>query len=224
MPKSTFSKISQEKRDRVLEEAARLFAERGFSQSDMAELAARANVAKGSLYDYFESKEDLYTSVCRYALSRSREAVYGGIKSDWDIYRQVDHIFRRGAAFSFAHPEYIQMYLQITSPGMEVFANALTREVEGYTAEHLKSVIRRGIQSGIVRSDINVNLTAFLINTLYIVFLASLVSRHFAIRMQEYLEIRGPVNKRAAKSQSEKLVSLIEGFLRPEHTHEKSEQ
>jgi hypothetical protein len=105
-----------------------------------------------------------------------------------------------------------------------VFANALTREVEGYTAEHLKSVIRRGIQSGIVRSDINVNLTAFLINTLYIVFLASLVSRHFEIRMQEYLEIRGPVNKRAAKSQSEKLVSLIEGILRPEQAHEKSGQ
>ncbi|MGZ9190015.1 MAG: TetR/AcrR family transcriptional regulator [Nitrospira sp.] len=224
MPKSTFSKISEEKRDRVLEEAARLFAERGFSQSDMAELAARANVAKGSLYDYFESKEDLYTSVCRYALNRSREAVYGGIKAGWDIYRQVDHIFRRGAAFSFAHPEYIQMYLQITSPGMEVFANALTQEVEGYTADHLKSLIRKGIQSGIVRSDINVNLTAFLINTLYIVFLASLVSRHFEIRMQEYLEIRGPVNKRAAKSESEKLVLLIEGFLRPEHAHEKSEQ
>jgi len=222
MPKATFSKISEEKRDRVLEEAARLFAERGFSQSDMAEVAARANVAKGSLYDYFESKEDLYISVCRYALGRSREAVYGGIKPDWDIYRQVDHIFRRGAAFSFAHPEFIQMYLQITSPGMEVFANALTREVEGYTADHLKSLIREGIRSGIVRSDIDINLTAFLINTLYIVFLASLVSRYYEIRMQEYLEIPGPVNKRAAKSQLEKLVSLIEGFLRPEHTHEKS--
>jgi TetR/AcrR family transcriptional regulator len=224
MPKATFSKISEEKRDRVLEEAARLFAERGFSQSDMAEVAARANVSKGSLYDYFESKEDLYISVCRHALRRSREAVYGGIKSDWDIYRQVDHIFRQGAAFSFAHPEYIQMYLQITSPGMEAFVNALSREVEAYTAHHLKSLIREGIDSGIVRDDININLTAFLINTLYIVFLASLVSRHYEIRMQEYLEIPGPINKRAAKGELEKLVLLIEGFLRPEHAHESSKQ
>ncbi len=224
MPKKTFSKISEEKRDRVLEEAARLFAERGFAQSDMAELAARASVAKGSLYDYFESKEDLYISVCRYALRRSREAVYGGIKSNWDIYRQVNHIFRQGAAFSFAHPEYIQMYLQITSPGMEVFANELSREVEGYTADHLKTLIRKGIKRGIVRSDINVNLTAFLINTLYIIFLASLVSRHFEIRMQEYLEILGPVNKPAATSQLEKLVSLIEGFLRPVQVDRGSEQ
>jgi TetR/AcrR family transcriptional regulator len=217
MPKSTFSKIPEEKRDRVLTEAARLFAERGFSQSDMAELAARANVSKGSLYDYFESKEDLYISVCRDGLRRSREAVYGGIKPEWDIYRQVDHIFRKGAVFCLAHPQYVQMYLQISSPGMEVFANALTREVEGYTAGHLKSLIRDGIREGIVRDDINVNLTAFLINTLYIVFLASLVSRHYEIRMKEYLEINGPIDQREAKSQLERIVSLIDGFLRPDH-------
>jgi len=216
LPKSTFSKISEEKRNRVLTEAARLFAERGFAQSDMAQIAARANVSKGSLYDYFESKEDLYISVCRDALRRSREAVYGGIKPGWDIYRQVDHIFRKGAAFCLAHPQYVQMYLQITSPGMEVFANALTREVEGYTADHLKSQIQDGIQKGIVRRDIDVKLTAFLINTLYIIFLASLVSRHFEIRMKVYLEINGPVDEREAKSQLEKIVSLIERSLRPD--------
>jgi len=216
MPKSTFSKISEEKQDRVLTEAARLFAERGFAQSDMAQIAARANVSKGSLYDYFESKEDLYISVCRDALRRSRAAVYGGINPEWDIYRQVDHIFCRGAVFCLAHPQYVQMYLQITSPGMEVFANELTREVEGYTADHLKSLIRHGIQKGIVRRDIDINLTAFLINTLYIIFLASLVSRHFEIRMKEYLEINGPVDEREANSQLEKIVSLIDGFLRPE--------
>ena len=223
MPKATFSKISEEKRDRVLKEAARLFAERGFSQSDMAEIATRAKVSKGSLYDYFESKEDLYISVCRDALMRSREAVYGGIRPDWDIYRQVDHIFRQGAKFSLEHPEYIQMYLHITSPGMEVFANELTREVEGYTAGHLKSLIRKGIESRIVRSDIDINMTAFLINTLYVIFLASFVSRHFEIRMKEYLEIRGPVDMRAAKSHLHKLLSMIEGFLRPEQVHEKSQ-
>lgn len=220
MPKSTFSKISEEKRDRVLKEAASLFAERGFSQSDMAELAARANVSKGSLYDYFESKEDLYISVCRDALRRSREAVYGGINPDCDIYRQMDHIFRRGAAFSLAHPEYVQMYLQITSPGMEVFANAITREVEGYTADHLKSLLRDGIQKGIVRKDININLTAFLINTLYVIFMASLVSRHFEIRMKEYLEISGPIDAKEAKGRLEQIVSLIERSLRPENADE----
>jgi AcrR family transcriptional regulator len=217
MPKPTFSKIPAEKRDRVLTEAARLFAERGFSQTDMAQVAARANVSKGSLYDYFESKEDLYISVCRDGLRRSREAVYGGIKPDWDIYRQVDHIFRSGSVFCLSHPQYVQMYLQISSPGMEVFANALTREVEGYTAGHLKKLIRDGTQKGIVRKDIDVNLTAYFINTLYIIFLASLVSRHYEIRMKEYLEINGPIHKREAQSQLERMVSLIEGLLRPDH-------
>ena len=102
MPKPTFDKISPEKRERFLVEAARLFAERGFSQTDMAELASRANVAKGSVYDYFDSKEDLYLYVCRDGLERSRRAVYGGIDPSWDLYRQITaHFQTRGEIRGF---------------------------------------------------------------------------------------------------------------------------
>ena len=77
MPKGTLDKIAAEKRQRVLLAAATLFAERGFAHTDMAELASRAQVAKGSLYNYFDSKEELYDYVCRYGLELSRSAVYG---------------------------------------------------------------------------------------------------------------------------------------------------
>jgi len=219
MPKPTFSNIAPEKRERVLKEAARLFATRGFAETDMAELAARATVSKGSLYDYFESKEDLYLSVCRDALARSRRAVYGGIKPHWDIYRQIDHIFRKGAAFARANPEYVRMYLNVSASGMEQYADKLTQEVEGYTADHLKALLREGIAEGIVRSDVDVNLAAFLINSIYIVFLASLVSRHYQIRMKEYLEITGRIDARSATEQLDKVILTIERFLKPTQTN-----
>jgi len=56
MPKETFSRIAEDKRERLLDEAARLFAARGFNRADMAELAHRARIAKGSLYTYLDSK------------------------------------------------------------------------------------------------------------------------------------------------------------------------
>jgi len=215
MPKPTFSNIAPEKRERVLKEAARLFATRGFAETDMAELASRAAVSKGSLYDYFESKEDLYLSVCRDALARSRRAVYGGIKPDWDIYRQIDHIFRKGTAFARANPEYVRMYLNVSASGMEQFADKLTLEVEGYTSDHLKVLLKQGIEDGIVRSDVDVNLAAFLINSIYIIFLASLVSRHYQIRMKEYLEIMGRIDARSATEQLDNVIFTIERFLKP---------
>lgn len=215
MPKSTFSQIPPEKRERVLTEAARLFAERGYNQTDMAQLAARAGVAKGSLYNYFASKEELYIHVCRDGLERSRTAVYGELDPEWDIYRQIEHIFRRGVAFARSHPAYIIMYLNISSPGMENFADKLTREVESFTAGHLKQAIRRGQADGTVRPDLDVSLSAFTINTLYIMLLASLVSRHFQIRLREYLEIKGKIGAAVVNEHLSRTIKLIERHLRP---------
>ena len=215
MPKDTLDKIKPAKREKLLSEAAKLFAQRGYNQADMAELATRVGVAKGSLYNYFESKQELYLYVCRDGLERSRQAVYGGLDPDWDVYRQLEHVFTQGAAFARRHPEYLILYLNVSSAGLEPFAEKMSLEVEKYTADHLKAVLARDIERGLLRSDLNVNQAAFWINSLYIVFLASLVSRHFQIRMREYLEIKGSLSKKVVDEEIRHTVELIERVLAP---------
>jgi TetR/AcrR family transcriptional regulator len=217
MPKDTLFKISADKRERILREAALLFAERGFNQTDMAELAIRAGVSKGSLYTYFESKEDLYLYVCRDGMERSRQAVYGDMDSEWNIYRQVEHIFRRGARFVREFPEYLILYTNISSAGMERFSGLMSLEVEKYTAEYLKQLIRRDKQRGLVRKEVDVNWAAFFINSLYIVFMTSLVSGHFSIRMREYLEIKGEIDDEVIESQMRSMAAMLDRLLRPVH-------
>lgn len=218
MPKDTFKQLPAEKRERIIVAAATLFAERGFSATDVAQIAKQAGVAKGSLYNYFESKEDLYFFVCRDGLERSRRAIYGGIEPGWDVYRQIEHIFRQGARFARVHPEYIQLYLAVSSAGMDRFARNLSLEVEKYTADHLKKLIGDSIHQGIVRPDIDVNLTAFLINSLYIMFVISLVSSHFRIRMKEYLAVQGELDDEAVADPLDRVIRLIQSFLRPVET------
>lgn len=215
MPKDTFSKIAADKRERLLREAALLFAERGFNQTDVAELASRAGVAKGSIYNYFDSKEDLYLYVCRDGMERSRQAVYGDLNPDWDIFRQLEHIFRQGVQFVQTYPEYLILYDNIASAGMERFSDQMSLEVEKHTADYLKALLRRDIQKGLVRDDLDVNFSAFLINSLYIVFMTSLVSSHFKIRMREYLEIEGQLNGRAVAEHLQRTTAMIDRLLRP---------
>lgn len=215
MPKETFNKIPEEKRERLMLEAAKLFAEKGFNETDMNGLARNAGVSKGSLYDYFDSKTDLYLHVCRDGLERSRNAVYGGMDESWDLYTQVERMFLNGVEFALKRPEYVALYLNIASSGMERFAEELSKEVEQYTAEHLKGLIQAGIDRGIVRSDIDVNLTAFLINSLYIMFVVSLVSRHFQIRIKEYLDMETDITAGSVREHVERTVRLIENILRP---------
>ena len=67
----------EEKRRRILDAALAVCQERGVHAARMEEVAARAQVSKGTLYRFFESKEDLflatimdsYASVLRMSMS-----------------------------------------------------------------------------------------------------------------------------------------------------------
>ena len=65
MPKQTFFNLSDEKRDHIIEVAIRTFAECGYQEASITSIVARAGIAKGSFYQYFEDKDDLYLHILR---------------------------------------------------------------------------------------------------------------------------------------------------------------
>jgi AcrR family transcriptional regulator len=65
MPKPTFFNLADEKRERVTRAAIAEFAANEFAGANLDRIAAAAAVPKGSLYHYFDDKEDCY----RYAVS-----------------------------------------------------------------------------------------------------------------------------------------------------------
>lgn len=54
--------LSQEKRAQILRGAAEVFAAEGYEGASMAQIAARARVSKGTLYNHFETKAALFTT------------------------------------------------------------------------------------------------------------------------------------------------------------------
>jgi AcrR family transcriptional regulator len=53
----------QDRRRGILEAAAKVFSIRGYSEATCDEIAEAADVSKGTLYNYFESKQDLFTQL-----------------------------------------------------------------------------------------------------------------------------------------------------------------
>jgi AcrR family transcriptional regulator len=53
------------KRQQIIEAAKICFMRDGFEAASMNDITAMAGVSKGTLYVYFEDKEDLFTSLCR---------------------------------------------------------------------------------------------------------------------------------------------------------------
>ena len=55
----SFNKISEEKRSRIFESAMIEFAEHGYDGANINIIAKNAEVSVGSMYKYFDNKEDL---------------------------------------------------------------------------------------------------------------------------------------------------------------------
>lgn len=62
-PKVT-SQHREEIRGRILQSAIECFSKNGFDRTRMDEISLSADVSKGTLYNYFKSKEDLFHALC----------------------------------------------------------------------------------------------------------------------------------------------------------------
>lgn len=67
-------------RDRVLQEAARLFRHRGYTATTLREIADAAGIKAGSVYYHFDSKEEILVEV----LDRGIQAVYDAVRQRVD--------------------------------------------------------------------------------------------------------------------------------------------
>jgi AcrR family transcriptional regulator len=82
--RETWWNLSPAKRERVLEAALREFGQRGFSAGSLNAVAREAGIAKGSIFQYFEDKLDLYTTICEQIGQEARDATLDGIEPEAD--------------------------------------------------------------------------------------------------------------------------------------------
>ena len=70
--KNTINSLKPNSRQRILETATDLFAEKGYSSTSVREIVARAGVSKPVLYYYFQSKEGLFYAILEWATDVQR--------------------------------------------------------------------------------------------------------------------------------------------------------
>lgn len=68
MPKQTFDNLKDEKKQRIIQSALVEFKEKGYEKGNIEVIAKNANVSKGSMYQYFIDKKDLYLYLIAYVI------------------------------------------------------------------------------------------------------------------------------------------------------------
>ncbi len=87
--------LSPEKRAQILAGAATIFGLDGYEGASMSRIAAEANVSKGTLYNYFESKADLFVAFIEQSCSEFLSEVFAGAEDQDDLYAGLSGIARR---------------------------------------------------------------------------------------------------------------------------------
>lgn len=64
-----------DKKDRIIQSAAHLFSQRGFARTSIADIALQAGIGKGTVYEYFASKEDLFFAVFEWYVAKTSTAL-----------------------------------------------------------------------------------------------------------------------------------------------------
>ena len=127
--------------DRIMEEAARLFARRGFYATSMRAIAQAAKVSIGAIYHYFSSKEEVYFAILRRELERRRAAVEAIRAKSPSAEEAIRHVARVHFELLKESGETIRLLSRAwlpDSPALRRKAQALYQEFAEYVAELLK--------------------------------------------------------------------------------------
>jgi AcrR family transcriptional regulator len=67
--KEQYSKIRETSRNHIAEAALQLFAKHGYHATSISQIASKAKISKGLLYNYFKNKDDLLKSIIEEGLN-----------------------------------------------------------------------------------------------------------------------------------------------------------
>jgi len=100
------------RREEILVQAARLFAEHGYSNCDTQLLAETIGVGKGTVYRYFPSKRALFLAAADRVMRMLREHVESRIGDETDSFERIRHGIRAFLEFFAEHPAFVELLMQ----------------------------------------------------------------------------------------------------------------
>ena len=164
MPTPTFYNLPEVKRRHFLDIAIDEFAAHDYNQASISRIVARAGIAKGSLYQYFADKRDLYFYLLELA-SAEKSAFFTAFPMDTagDLFAYLRDMFRAGLGFEFSNPKLAQVAYRAVYGGGPQNEDALNY-LRQNSADFFNSLIRDSMGRGETEPRLDPELVAFLLN------------------------------------------------------------
>jgi len=159
-PSYTFSRgvavrKGESTRQRIIEEAAPIFNQRGFAGCSMQDVMAATGLEKGGLYRHFASKQELAAEAFRYAVSRSVRSRTPRLEEIVGAVEKLKYIIQRFVESPSGIPGGCPLMNTAidADDGNEVLRGLACKGFSEWRGR-LTKIVKQGIQSGEIRSSI----------------------------------------------------------------------
>jgi AcrR family transcriptional regulator len=165
---ATFNKLDDGKKSKILDAAVDEFAWHGFRQASVNRMVERIGIAKGSLFQYFGSKEGLFKVIFDYAVELVRQSLREVKKEtgDADFFERIRQSMIAGILFIDRHPRIYRIYLKMIFQEDFPLRTEFLQQVHLFSAEYLRPVVEAGIARGDLRPETDVEMAVFMLDAL----------------------------------------------------------
>ncbi|MFL0195992.1 TetR/AcrR family transcriptional regulator [Clostridium sp. WILCCON 0269] len=163
MPTRTFYNLSDNKKQRIFDAAVKEFSARRFTDASINQIIKNAGIPKGSFYQYFNNKEDIYCYMMGKIENEKRE-IMGRIKnlnSGADVFEIGMEEMKAAFEWAKLRPDYGRIGILMWNDNSEFIAGLRTT-----TIESIRKNIDRDKERGFIKSEADSDLVADILVTL----------------------------------------------------------
>lgn len=155
MPKVT-GQYKSDLREKIIQAAIESFAQAGFDRTKMEDIAKRLGLSKGTIYLYFNSKEDLFLAICEHYLKVMRDQQHSAIfPKKEDLVLDSEHFYENFRRLEQGKDRVMLEMVVESTRNSRLKKGMYEHRLKVYDAvvEHLN----RQIEKGFIKKGIDVN-------------------------------------------------------------------
>ncbi|WP_233262205.1 TetR/AcrR family transcriptional regulator [Vitiosangium sp. GDMCC 1.1324] len=131
-----------------MNEAIVEFSDLSYTEASLSQIARRASIPKGSFYQYFEDKLDLYRWLLTEEAPRRKREFIGAAPPEGDFWARLETFIERGMAFLVEHPRLARLSAAAAAPTAVVEVRGLYKTICEAGIMELRAVLEEGTRDG----------------------------------------------------------------------------
>lgn len=166
MPKQTFHNLPRAKRDRLMEIAIDEFAGNDYESASVSRIVARAGIAKGSIYQYFEDKRDFYLYLVAESSKLLLEEVSntGSPPTGGDVFDVIRWQMSATVMAAAAHPQRARL-LERAYSAQTPLREEIRNQGQATSEDHFTPLITAATERGEINPNLDLGVVIFVIRS-----------------------------------------------------------